>query len=158
MDGIGKLLDVVRIDEQSVGQFVGGAGERAEDQDAAFIVARSDEFLGHQIHAVVQRSDQANGSSAVVAADLLVGVMPVEQNDRPPATGGKAAVDAVGLGGHFLEKLLVARDVGAARRANLHEGEAALVSGIEFEKALDAAEAFMNSLGVVDAIDADAEK
>ena len=46
MDGIGELLDVVRIDEQRVGELVSGAGKRAEDENATLVFARGDEFLG----------------------------------------------------------------------------------------------------------------
>src|SRR5260370_38583708 len=62
VNGIGKLLDVIGIDEQSVCKFVSVAGKRTEAQDDLFIVASGDDYLGHQIHTVMQRSDQANQS------------------------------------------------------------------------------------------------
>ncbi len=156
--GIGQLLDVVGIDEQSVGKFVGSAGKRTEDQDPLFIVASGDEFLGHEIHAVMQRSDQAKRGSAVETDNLLMGVVPQERNDRPPAADAKAAVDAVGFGADFVEKLFVTRNVCAAGSADLHQGEAALINGIHFQEAFDAAEALDDALGVVEAIDTDSEK
>ena len=157
MNGVGKLLDIVRIDEERVGKFIGGAGKGAEDKSAAFIVTRSDEFLGYQVHAVMQGSDETDRGGAVVAEDFLVGVMPLQKHDRFPMRGGETGVDAVGFGGDFLEKLLVTGDVRAAGSGNLHEGKAPLEGGIEFEKELDGVETFEDTLGVVNAIHADAE-
>ena len=58
----------------------------------------------------------------------------------------------------LFEELLVPRYIRAAGRADLHKSEAALVGGKAFEEALDAAEALENTLGVIDAVDADAEQ
>ena len=74
------------------------------------------------------------------------------------ASGGlEARVDAVGFGAYFVEELAVTRNIGAAGRADLNKGEAALIAGVEFEKVLDAAETLDDSFGVIDAIYADAQ-
>ena len=54
--------------------------------------------------------------------------------------------------------MLITIDLGAAGGANLHKRKAALVGGVKFEKVLDASEALQNSLGVVEAIDADPQQ
>ena len=63
MDGVGELLDVVGVDDDGVAQARARRRRRAEDQRAAFVIARGDEFLGHEIHAVVKRSDQAQDAA-----------------------------------------------------------------------------------------------
>ena len=137
---------------------MGCAREAAQDQHAVKIVARSHEFLRHQIHAVVQRRHQAEIGGAVIRQNLLVAVLAVQEHDGLPVAGLEAAVDAFGFLEHFLHQILIAPDVRAAGRADLHERELAPVGGILFEKALDGAEALRNALGVIDAIDADAQK
>ena len=157
-NGFGELLDVVGIDEERVAQFAGGAGELAEDQDAVFVLARGDIFLGDEIHAVVQRGDHAEIGGAIVGINLLMGVMAAVKDDGLPLVALKARVDALGFGFHFVEKILIALDVGAAGRAELDEGEAARRTADIFEEALDAAETLEYSLGVVDAVHAEAEE
>ena len=50
----GALLDVVRVDDQRLGQLARRAGELRQHQHALLVVARGDELLRHQVHAVVQ--------------------------------------------------------------------------------------------------------
>ena len=50
--------------------------------------------------------------------------------------------------------VVIALDLGAAGRTDLHEGEFVLIGRTFFEEGFDAAETFGDSLGVVDAIDA----
>src|SRR5580704_11508457 len=57
MNRFGYLLHVIGIHEQRVRQFVRGPRKRAQHQHSPFVRARRNEFLGHQIHAVMQRSD-----------------------------------------------------------------------------------------------------
>ena len=52
-DRFGQLFHVVGIHNDRVAQFAGGSGELAQDQRSFLVVARSDEFLGHQVHSVV---------------------------------------------------------------------------------------------------------
>ena len=78
-NGFGGLLDVVRIHQQSVAQFARGSGELAQDQYAAFVAARGEELLGHQVHTVVQRGHQAEIGGAIVAFNLLVAMVPLEK-------------------------------------------------------------------------------
>ena len=64
---VGALLDVVRIDEQRVLQLARGAGEAAQHEHALLVVARGDEFLADQVHAVVQAGHQADVGGPVIA-------------------------------------------------------------------------------------------
>src|SRR5579859_612400 len=158
VDEAGQLVHVVGIDEQSVAKLLGSARETAQEQNAAIILAGGDKFLRYKIHAVVERSDQADRSRAIEPGDFLVRMVPLEQNDGFPAPGLKARVDAVGFDAHFLEKLAVAGNVGAAGSANLDKTEAPKIGGIIFEKAFDSAEALENPFGVINAIHTDTEK
>ena len=106
----------------------------------------------------MQRSNEAKRGGMIETRDFLVRMMLFEKEDRLPVAGLEAGVDALGFGGQFVEQALIARDIGAAGRANLDKGEAALVGRVEFEKELEGTKALKNALGVVDAIDADSEK
>ena len=57
-DRVLEALDVVRVADERLVQLVGGAGELAEHQRAAVVVAAGDVLLGHQVHAVAQRGDE----------------------------------------------------------------------------------------------------
>src|SRR4051812_36425423 len=76
------LLDVVGIDDQRLGQLARGAGELRQDQYALLVVARGDEFLGHQVHAVVQARDVTQLARAVELVHLRRVVMLDLQDDR----------------------------------------------------------------------------
>ena len=80
-------------------------------------------------------------------------VLPVQVNDGLPLIGLEFPVDALGLGLHLRLKVVVALDVRAAGRANLHKRKHTLVARILFEEAFDGEETLENALGVVDAID-----
>ena len=80
------------------------------------------------------------------------------QHDRRPAAAREALVDPVGERAHLRLELLVLLDAGARRRADLHEREAADPLRLELEQALDRAEALEDALGVVDPVDADADR
>src|SRR5215813_1618131 len=84
--------------------------------------------------------------------------MLAQEHDRLPAASLEFCVDTFGFRTHFIQKLLVARNIRATGCADLHESEAPLVCRITFEKQLNAAESFKNTFGIVDAVDADAEQ
>src|SRR3984893_5021925 len=158
MNGASQLLDIIRIDEQRIGELQSCARKGAEDQDALIIFARRDELLGDKIHPVVQGSNQTQRSGAIEASDFLVRMMALEKDDGLPAAGLEAGVDAFGFGGELAEQILVAVNVGAAGRADLDKGKAALVRRIKLEEEFDGAEALENAFGVVNAIDANSNE
>src|SRR5579863_10477079 len=132
-NGTGKLVHVIGIYEQRVAQLLGRAGETAQDKRAAIVFAGGDKFLGHKVHAVVERGDQAYRGCAIEAGNLFVRMVALQKNDRFPAAGLEARVDAVGFDAHFLQKLPVTRDVGTAGSANLDEAEPLKVRGKIFK-------------------------
>ena len=69
---VGGFLDVVRVDDQRLGHLARGAGEAAQDQHALLVVARGDELLADQVHAVVQAGHHADVGGAVQLVDRLV--------------------------------------------------------------------------------------
>jgi hypothetical protein len=83
---VGGLLDVVRVDDQRLGHLARGAGEAAEHQHALFVVARGDEFLAHQVHAVVQAGDDADVGGAEQLVDR-VGLVVARQQVHRLAAG-----------------------------------------------------------------------
>src|SRR5260370_41815612 len=95
----------------------------------------------------MQRGHQAQVGGAVEALDFAVAVVALAQDDGLPVVGLEAPVDAVGDGLNLSQKIMVALDVGAAGRADLHESELLLIARIFFEKALDGPEAFEGSTG-----------
>src|SRR5260370_14960337 len=80
------------------------------------------------------------------------------KHNRFPARRLEARVDALRFGANFIEEVPVALNVRAAWRTDLHECEPLLVSGVEFEKTLEGAEALEDSLGIVNAIDTHSKK
>ena len=70
VDGVGGGGDVVRVDEERRLQLLGGAGELGEDEDAGVVGGLGgDELLGDEVHAVVERRDEADAGEAVEAAE-----------------------------------------------------------------------------------------
>ena len=64
-------MGVVGIDDQRLCQFARGAGETRQEEHALLVVARGDEFLGDEIHAVVQARDDAEIGGAKKLKHLL---------------------------------------------------------------------------------------
>src|ERR1035441_883263 len=93
--------NVIGIDDDGVVQLTRSSGEAAEDEYATLIVPRSDEFLCHQIHSIVQGGDHAEMGGAVVALYLVAIVLAIEKDDRSPPTAFKARIDPVGLSFDF---------------------------------------------------------
>ena len=91
---VGEGVGGVGIDEQRLGHLARGAGERREDQHALAIVARRDELLRDEVHAVVQRRDHADVGRAVAGEDVFDAVMRARQDDRLPVVDAVLRVDA----------------------------------------------------------------
>ncbi len=125
---------------------------------AAVVAPGCDEFLGDEVHPVVQRRDEADVRRAVEAGNLVVRMMALQEHDRLPAARIESRVDAFGFGRDFLEEAVVPVDLGPARCADLHEREAPFQIGFCFEQPLDSAEALENAFRVVHAVDADREE
>jgi hypothetical protein len=85
-------------------------------------------------------------------------VLAAEHDDGPPAAVAETVVDALRFGFDGVLELGVLLNVAAGGRADLHEGELALVARVALEEGLDGLEALDDALGVVEAVDADAEE
>src|SRR4051794_18842033 len=84
--------------------------------------------------------------------------MTLEQHDRLPGVRLEPTVDAVRLGDHLADEVIVSLDACTARRANLHERKLTLVVRPALQKSLNAAEPLENAFGVVDPIDANPQE
>ena len=66
---VGERIDRERIDVDRVFELARGAGEFRQHQHAVLVAARGDEFLGDQVHAVVQRRHHAHVGGAIHGAN-----------------------------------------------------------------------------------------
>src|ERR1700730_8818934 len=106
----------------------------------------------------MQRCDHAERSGAEKARDLFVRMVFLEKHQRFPSRRLKSGVDAFGFAADFGQEILVALDVRAAGRSDLHESETLLVGRVQFEKTLESAETLENPFRVVHAVNANAQK
>src|SRR3989338_4680512 len=82
MQGGSALVGIVRVDNQCLRQLAGSAGELGKNQRAALVVARSDKFLGDQVHAVVQAADETQIGRAEIFIHLMRSVVLDLEYDR----------------------------------------------------------------------------
>src|SRR5207248_644868 len=130
--------------DERVSQLVARSGEATQDQGSLTIGARSHILLGDQIHAVVERSHEAEMRRAVIRLNFIMAVLALEEHDGLPLAFLEAAIDARGLFFDFDHEVLIALDAGAAGSADLHESELAAIDGMLFEEPLDAAKTLGN--------------
>jgi hypothetical protein len=83
-DGVCDTLCVVGVDDDGLRQFPRRSGECTQDQRTVLIVAADEVFLRDQVHAVMQRGDQANVGGPVEALNLGMVVMPLAEEDWFP--------------------------------------------------------------------------
>jgi hypothetical protein len=67
---------VVGIDDERLRELARGAGEARQDQHTLLVVARGNEFLGHEVHAVMQARDDTGVGGAEQLVDLVGRMMP----------------------------------------------------------------------------------
>ena len=159
MDGVGGGGDVVWVDEEGGLQLLGGAGELGEDEDAGVVGGLGgDELLGDEVHAVVERRDEADAGEAVEAAKGAAGVAAGEVADRHPVEIGVVGVDAAGEAVELLAEDLVGVDGLARGRGDLQEADAAAQVLVVVEHAAEGLHALGQALGIVHAVDADDER
>src|SRR5207248_8830008 len=120
--------------QNSIAQFTSGAGEAAKNQNSLFVVPRGDKLLRHQVHPVVEGGHQAEIGRLVVALDLLVAVVPLQEDDWLPSARLEAPVDPFGLGFHVGKQVVIALDMRTAGGANLYKGKLALISRVFLER------------------------
>src|ERR1700691_5505161 len=81
-------------------------------------------------------------------------VLALQKHDRLPVSTLKSPIDAIRLGFHFGEQVMVAFDMGTAGGPDLNKSKFPLIAGIFFEEPLNRQEALENTLCIVHAIDA----
>ena len=94
---------IVGIDDQRFQQLPGCTGERAEDENAFLVVPRRHEFLGHEVHPVVQAADDTEVGGLVDLEKFFLLVVLRQQDDGPVALPAVAVVDV----GDEIEAFLV---------------------------------------------------
>src|SRR6266850_4782579 len=157
LQGSRALIDVVGIDDQGFGQLPRRPRELAENEHPALVVARGHELLGDEVHAVVQAAYETQLGGPVVLVDVVWVVMLDLEQDRLVVLVREFVVDPARERAYARVVVLVLVDAGARRRRDLHEDELADPFGFELEKAFDREESFEYSLGIVEAVHADAD-
>src|SRR5262249_20161142 len=116
---------------------------------------RSYELLRDEVHAVAERRDETDVGRSVERRELALLVRPEEIPDGDPVGVAEAAV-------HVADELLdlaahahVLAHARPRRRRDLDERDLAPPRRVELEEARERAEALEDSLGVVEAVDAE---
>ena len=86
-----RVVYRIGIHDQRSGQLPGGAREAAQDQHAALVISRADEFLRDQVHAIMEAADVAEIGSPQKSVDLLGLVVRLEQDDGTVGAGSQSA-------------------------------------------------------------------
>src|SRR5439155_5692810 len=106
-------------------------------------------LLSDQVHPVVQGGHEVEICRLVVALDLLVAVMPLQEYDWLPPARLEAPVNSFGLGFHVSQQVVIALDVRATGCSDLDEGKLPLIGRVFLEHSLDGQATFQNSLCVI---------
>ncbi len=118
---VAAALQIVGIHDQRFRQFSRRARELAEHQHALQIRTRGHEFLGHQVHAVVQAAYVAKIRGAIEAEHFRRLMMGSKQDDGPVVLGSEALIDARRQLLHRFVEFPVSLDLGPAGRRQLRE-------------------------------------
>lgn len=153
LDGVDELVEVSGVDDEGAGEFAGGAGELAEDEDAAVVGSAGDVFLGDEVHAVAEWGDEHDVGDGVVGDEVFAGEVPTEVMDGDAAGLAELAVDATDMAFDFVADGGVVGDGVTAWGGDLDEDAVVGVGLALFEEFLEGFEAAEDSLGVVEAVD-----
>ena len=146
------LLRVIRIDPDGVGQLHGCSGHFAEDQYARIAVLDGDVLLGHEVHAVAQRSDQSYVGDVVHGRQLLERKAVVEIADRRPVHRGVAAVDGADLLVDAGFQVGVGADPVARGNDHHRQRHLAQVFGMLFQKGVESVQTVADALAVIEPV------
>ena len=112
LDRARETLDVVRVDDDRLFQFLRSARHFAQHQDAAKVVARGNELLGDQVHPVVEGADDAEVGEPIEGHELPDAERGLTISDRPDESGlAVPRVDLDDLGVDFTFDLSVRVDL-----------------------------------------------
>src|ERR1051325_6752404 len=158
MQGRGALIVVIGIDADGLGELAGRAGEVTQDEDPALVVSRRHEFLGHEIHPVMQAGHHAELRGPVMGVDLLRLMVLHLEDDRRRVRPREPVVDARGQRAHARLVFLVLADAGASRGGDLNECELPDPLRLELEETLHGTQPLLDSLGVVQPVHPDPDR
>ena len=79
------------IHDQGIAEFNRRAGEFAQNQDAILVIARRQILLGDQVHAIVQRGDEADVRRPVPARYFFVIALTFDQDNGTPIRASGSA-------------------------------------------------------------------
>ena len=146
------------IDEQGASLQLGrGPGELGKDEDAVALDVGGAVLLGHQVHAVLQRSDESHVGGPIVRGEPLALQAPMHVPDRRPAPARELAVDLADETVDERLVLLVPRDLLAARNDDLDQGHLALHLGMPAQERAERLELLRHALRVVQPVDPEDE-
>src|SRR5260370_6774277 len=157
-DSICRPFNVVRVNENSVDEFTGGAGEPAQQQHPLFVVTCSYELLCDQVHPVMQRCHQAKIGCTIVTRNLLMAVVPFQEDNRPPLATLEPPVDSVRLGFDIGEQVMIALNVRATGSNNLDKSKLSLIIRMFLEHAFNCQKTLDDSFCVIHTIHPDTKK
>ena len=147
---------IERVDDQRLEQFLGRARKHRKDQHALFVIARCDEFLGYEVHAVVKTGDHADIGRAIDFVDLLPRMVFGHEQHGCIAVAAIALVDIFRAAFAFAVQPLIIRQRAAAWCRDLQERDFADPFGVPVEQFAQRAEPVDDALGVVEPLHADA--
>src|SRR5262249_34699042 len=152
------LVGIVGVYYERFRQFACSTGESAQYEHASFIVARCNELLRYEIHAIVQTAHETDLRCAIVLINADRFVMLDAQNDWRWSVRRKSRVDFFGGFSNACLVVFVFLDVRSRRSGNLHERKLADPVRMQVEQTLYGAKTLLNALGIVEPLDTNAQR
>ncbi len=158
VDRLGDAEFVVWIHQQCAAlQLRSGAGELAQNEHAVVFRTRRAVLLGDQVHAVLERRDESQACRTIERQQLLARQRAMDIVDGNPARLAVLAVDVCDELLDLVHQPAITGDAFPAGHDDLIERNAATGGGVVAKQAGEGAQAFRNSFGVVQAVDADSD-
>ncbi len=148
-----RVIGIIGIHQHRVAQLLRCASESTQHQHAPLIVARTDELLAHEIHAVAKTADVTDVGGSQELPHPVRFLMCLEQHNRPVQPRAEAAVDSPRGFEHMRAHVTVGRQPASARFGDLRQHEGAPEPRVLLEQPLDSLEFFFEPFGVVQTID-----
>ncbi len=153
----GHVIDIVGVYLDRVGKFLRRSGKLAQDQDARafgkFRPLAVEKFLRHEIHAVAQRSHEADLRQRVERRQILDGKSTMKELHRRVAESAKLTVDRPDLPLHLLGQLVIFGDSLPRRNGDQHEQHLVPLLRVDLKESPHRRKLGRQSLGVVQALD-----
>ena len=155
VDRVGQLLRVPRVDDQAAVQALCRARELGEDHDAVALLLCGDVLVGHQVHAVSCRGDEADVRDRVEGDQLVEGHGLVHEVDWHELDGAELAVDAPDKLVDDSAEVLVLFDVLARGHSDLHQDNLANPLRVLSKEDLESVQLLRYTLDVVQTVNTD---